>query len=168
MLQPQRPRSTEEQPNRSAKAPSPRGLCAGFRSHRRCGKFCGYFRETPRIQPQFSACQHLSASDKTRNSLFLNGRSPDRPPGGTRSASSRQFCAFCPVSTAEDEFPVTKNTEGQEFGTAFAGQFWLSSPTRKTARKASCGMSTLPIRFMRFLPSFCFSSSLRLREMSPP
>ena len=32
---------------------------------------------------------------------------------------------------------------------------------------ASCGMSTEPIRFMRFLPSFCFSSSLRLRATSP-
>ena len=29
-------------------------------------------------------------------------------------------------------------------------------------------MSTLPIDFMRFLPAFCFSNSLRLREMSPP
>ncbi len=43
-----------------------------------------------------------------------------------------------------------------------------SSPTLRTARKASCGMSTLPIRFMRFLPSFCLSSSLRFRLMSPP
>jgi hypothetical protein len=43
-----------------------------------------------------------------------------------------------------------------------------SSPTFSTARNASCGMSTLPILFMRFLPSFCFSSSLRFREMSPP
>ena len=44
----------------------------------------------------------------------------------------------------------------------------LSSPTFRTARKASCGISTRPIRFIRFLPSFCFSSSLRLREISPP
>ena len=42
------------------------------------------------------------------------------------------------------------------------------SSTRSTARKASCGMSTVPTRFIRFLPSFCFSSSLRLRLMSPP
>ena len=40
--------------------------------------------------------------------------------------------------------------------------------TFNTARKASCGISTRPTRFMRFLPSFCFSRSLRLREMSPP
>jgi hypothetical protein len=40
--------------------------------------------------------------------------------------------------------------------------------TFRTAKNASCGMSTWPTRFMRFLPSFCFSRSLRLREMSPP
>src|SRR6266849_2259461 len=40
--------------------------------------------------------------------------------------------------------------------------------TFNTARNASCGISTRPTFFMRFLPSFCFSSSLRLRVMSPP
>ena len=38
----------------------------------------------------------------------------------------------------------------------------------RAAMNASCGTSTRPIDFMRFLPSFCFSSSLRLRLMSPP
>ena len=42
------------------------------------------------------------------------------------------------------------------------------SSTCKIARKASWGTSTDPICFIRFLPAFCFSSSLRLREMSPP
>ncbi len=42
------------------------------------------------------------------------------------------------------------------------------SSTLSTARKADCGISTLPTCFMRFFPSFCFSRSLRLREMSPP
>src|SRR5204862_5540692 len=37
-----------------------------------------------------------------------------------------------------------------------------------TVRNASWGTSTRPTCFMRFLPSFCFSSSLRLRVMSPP
>ncbi len=46
--------------------------------------------------------------------------------------------------------------------------FPASSPVSRTARKAFWGMSTLPIDFMRFLPAFCFSQSLRLRLMSPP
>ena len=45
----------------------------------------------------------------------------------------------------------------------FALSFRLS-----TARNASCGTSTPPTDFIRFLPFFCFSSSFRLREMSPP
>ena len=39
---------------------------------------------------------------------------------------------------------------------------------RKTWMKASCGMLILPMLFMRFLPSFCFSSNFRFRVMSPP
>ena len=61
---------------------------------------------------------------------------------------------------------------GQDVGGArlYLGQALphYSSSTLRTARNASWGTSTLPICFMRFLPSFCFSRSLRLREMSPP
>ena len=41
-------------------------------------------------------------------------------------------------------------------------------PICSTARNASCGISTEPTCFMRFLPAFCFSRSLRLRLRSPP
>ena len=43
-----------------------------------------------------------------------------------------------------------------------------SSPRRSAEMKASWGTSTRPMFFIFFLPSFCFSSSLRLRLMSPP
>lgn len=51
-----------------------------------------------------------------------------------------------------------------------ANLYSLSLPllTFSTARNASCGISTRPTRFIRRLPSFCFSSSFRLREISPP
>ena len=60
------------------------------------------------------------------------------------------------------------SASGQECPLYIRSQLLLLSPTFRTARKASCGISTRPMRFMRFLPSFCFSSSLRLRLMSPP
>ncbi len=52
----------------------------------------------------------------------------------------------------------------------FASLASLAPPASddSAAMKASCGTSTRPMVFMRFLPSFCFSSSLRLRVMSPP
>ena len=46
---------------------------------------------------------------------------------------------------------------------------WAPAPSEvSAAMKASGGTSTDPMFFIRFLPAFCFSSSLRLREMSPP
>jgi hypothetical protein len=40
-------------------------------------------------------------------------------------------------------------------------------PIFSASMNAACGMSTLPNWRMRFLPSFCFSRSLRLRVTSP-
>ena len=49
-----------------------------------------------------------------------------------------------------------------------AAHFLPPSLRLSTARNASCGTSTAPTCFIRRLPAFCFSSSLRLRVMSPP
>ena len=47
--------------------------------------------------------------------------------------------------------------------------FSVPAPSEDSAAmNASWGTSTRPTIFIRFLPSFCFSSSLRLRVMSPP
>ena len=45
---------------------------------------------------------------------------------------------------------------------------FFSSFRLRTARNASCGTSTMPTCFIRFLPAFWRSSSLRFRVMSPP
>ena len=49
-----------------------------------------------------------------------------------------------------------------------SGQSPRGPPVRRAETKASCGTSTDPTFFIFFLPSFCFSSSLRLRDTSPP
>lgn len=46
--------------------------------------------------------------------------------------------------------------------------FSVGAEVDRAAMNASWGTSTRPTIFIRFLPSFCFSSSLRLRVMSPP
>ena len=43
-----------------------------------------------------------------------------------------------------------------------------SSSSFNTAMNASCGISTFPTIFKRFLPFFCFSSNFFLRVISPP
>ncbi len=45
---------------------------------------------------------------------------------------------------------------------------WMDQSSFSTSRNAFCGTSTFPNCLMRRLPSFCFSSSFRLRVMSPP
>ncbi len=53
-------------------------------------------------------------------------------------------------------------------GTYFFFSLGAAASEESAAMNASFGTSTEPMFFMRFLPSFCFSSSLRLRLMSPP
>ncbi len=50
----------------------------------------------------------------------------------------------------------------------FLPDFSAGCVVASAATKASGGTSTEPMFFIRFLPAFCFSSSLRLRLMSPP
>ena len=57
---------------------------------------------------------------------------------------------------------------GREGDRHFLGLSPLGPVVDSAAMKASWGTSTRPTIFIRFLPSFCFSSSLRLRVMSPP
>jgi hypothetical protein len=96
------------------------------------------------LHGQCQLCGHTLCAGK------CSGRGPSRAPFGVL----RWKIGRKPIKTRS---PLAKS--------------YSSSPaevTLRTARKASCGMSTWPTRFMRFLPSFCFSRSLRLREMSPP
>ncbi len=78
------------------------------------------------------------------------------------------------VAADDDSHPARlAPTEGHaELGDRRAGHFLPAfspvEPVESAATNASWGTSTRPTIFIRFLPSFCFSSSLRLRVMSPP
>ena len=88
----------------------------------------------------------------------------DRRPGNdrARNATSRRRTRRVPVSRC--------SCHRNEYRRASARP---RTPTHQSSSlraemKTSPGTSTRPIDFIFFLPSFCFSSSLRLRVMSPP
>ena len=67
------------------------------------------------------------------------------------------------------EIDTASGSEGDSEGdTSEAPPPPLNQSRFMMLRNASCDSCTLPKFFMRFLPSFCLSSSLRLRVMSPP
>ena len=111
--------------------------------------------------------------------LFVQKRSV----GGAENVAVAQDCVFqhlaellqlesdLPALRAKQRADVVSEEEPddcdiQQYG---VNRIHFSSVLeRSTAMNASCGMLTLPISFMRFLPSRCLSSNLRLRVMSPP
>ena len=79
--------------------------------------------------------------------------------------------AFPIQAQSLEEFYASKTITLIVAGTPKALRLTLSLtyfPIRSSDMNASCGMSTFPTRFIRFLPSRCFSSSFRLRVTSPP
>ena len=112
----------------------------------------------------FSTCKALNGN-QLGNSLGINTSSRRKEQADSRFGDlhisaflASQFRLNAHRAKCLFELPASAQKLGQ----------LLSSPTLSTARKASWGISTRPIRFIRFLPSFCFSRSFRLREMSPP
>ena len=100
------------------------------------------------IQPPHHAEQHGEAKQNRRKIKFHEGL-PLEPGMGNREWGIVKPLFLFPIP--DSLFPA--------FG-------YLS--TFNTARKASWGISTRPTCFIRFLPSFCFSSSFFLRLTSPP
>jgi hypothetical protein len=92
---------------------------------------------------------------------------------GLPSGAARCRLPRCPLAQADNGGDAGFRTPPPEPGVWHARHYFLPdfSPAgalESAAMKASWGTSTRPTIFIRFLPSFCFSSSLRLRVMSPP
>ena len=82
----------------------------------------------------------------------------------------QRIAAEAPTTQQNRAKSVTFQTASSGAGEGQSGNHRLppSWPMFSTARNASCGTSTDPTCFIRFLPAFCFSISFRLRVMSPP
>ena len=87
-----------------------------------------------------------------------------RPPGGRRSAGGPGRPSASPRSRSTGR--STSRRERGDRARAYSSS--SSSSVLSTDTKADWGISTFPTIFIFFLPSFCFSRSLRLRLMSPP
>ena len=109
------------------------------------------------LLPQRSTSSYSAALKRSASNRSIT-RNADSPRAiRTRSASGMS--------------PIPGRLERSTCGTARLGLedgAHQPSSMRRIARNASCGISTEPTRFMRCFPSFCFSSSLRLRVISPP
>ena len=132
----------------------------------------------PRAQCRESSAEHLKLRPYTL----------DLRPRQARCASLFALCSMLSALCTMRFYPCTSNSQKNFYlGTAdlltfptshllFSNpksaipipQSYQSESDFNTARKADCGIITLPTIFMRFLPFFCFSSSLRLRVISPP
>ena len=80
-----------------------------------------------------------------------------------RDATSRRRTRRVPVSRCSCHRNEYRRAQARS-----ADRIDAQSSSLRAEMKTSPGTSTRPIVFIFFLPSFCFSSSLRLRVMSPP
>ena len=156
------------------------------------GENCPVFRKKRHFRPCLSACLREKRTRSglrvreavcgllpavRRKSLSSSERCRKEAPFLLREEAARKNAlpSLLKVSgrrmgvRGQEESPISKGFPPSPAGSIIIPCYLPpSSPTLRAARKASWGSSTLPMRFMRFLPSFCFSSSLRLRVISPP
>jgi hypothetical protein len=103
---------------------------------------------------------NASGARWTSHALVTSSRCASTLPSAVRAPSLGSGAGSRTIS-ARNASPAGSDSEPSTY-------FFRSLSRLSTARNASCGTSTPPTCFMRFFPFFCFSSSLRLREMSPP
>ena len=130
-----------------------------------------------RVEREIGVGQDSSVGHRTLSRMGYGGRLELSADLLTRGPSQADSSAPSVTSSTRDgprRRPVTHGripsprASGMRYflpDLALSTAFWS---VESAATKASCGTSTRPIVFIRFLPSFCFSSSLRLRVMSPP
>ena len=138
-------------------------------------------RDSPRPSPPSAAgsareqpLELRRPGEGRRPAAEEHGLHPARRAAPRSSSSSASSASTYPpvlvLATDErDEVAVAaamrrRTAGGRRGGGRRCIERFFSESRLSTARNASCGTSTPPTCFMRFLPFFCFSSSLRLRR----
>ena len=115
--------------------------------------------------------------ERRRSAAEKDALEPRRQHAALKRELGEQRIHVGPVLTASPDhrdevaIPAARSAEGQvqiQVPNRRARAHFLPPSRFRTARNASCGTSTEPTCFIRFLPFFCCSSSFRFRVMSPP
>jgi hypothetical protein len=114
----------------------------------RLGMSLAGFPDRETDQPR---CRELDGSDRAAAAEQLESQNHRREP------ALREAGATIPANRPLLESIGRRDSPNPDQASIFSA-----------ARNADCGISTLPNWRIRFLPSFCFSSSFRFREISPP
>ena len=143
----ERPQPTEPPPRRSGRIPRPPPGAAAAPAP----------KPAARRRPTGGRASDVAVSGARRNQP---GVAPARSilrgaPVEPAEVPAVDGCAFRGVDQRVERRSLRARTRGY-------------SASLRAATNASWGTSTRPICFMRFFPSFCRSSSLRFRLMSPP
>ena len=108
----------------------------------------------------------LDGDDPPSREKFPSSSAGGRPSRLRRIAPARKRVRSCEAGSDGRGLRQTAEHRGAPATDCDRGENQSSSLSALT--KASWGMSTEPIDFIRFLPSFCFLSSLFFRVTSPP
>ena len=131
-------------------------------SHRRPTRCaCSSARSTSDTAASTAGSAPRAGPPPTPTACGTSSSGPEPPRRPDRSRARRSCRERC-----EPRRPTTDPSRGPRWELLL--RLPLSASLESAAMKASCGTSTRPTIFIRFLPSFCFSRSLRLRLMSPP
>src|SRR5690606_7696540 len=133
-------------------------------------------RDAERLEQERAQHQHQKQHRKEGFCVLDDDRFPDRvAPCASEPQAFEYQCVERPDNPGEegreDKYrrkhlcTILRRARGLRERRPSIGYFLSAC---NTARNASCGISTEPICFMRRLPAFCFSRSLRLRVTSPP
>jgi len=124
-------------------------------------RFSRFFRLGLALSDQLSAKNSTIRNSKSQISHPKSHISHPKSPCALRP----EPCAFSQSAIRNPKSQITHPTSHISHPKSHIPQ---SFSDFKTATKACWGIITEPTIFMRFLPFFCFSRSLRLRVTSPP